>query len=231
MRDGRIAAIGKAGNPWMQDGVTPGMIVGASTEVIAGEGMILTAGAIDAHVHFICPQQVETALAKRRDDDARRRHRPRVGHERDDVHAGSVASRAHARRDRRAARERRVSRQGQRVGRPARCANRCARAPRASSCTRTGGRRRPRSTPRSRLRTSWTCRSRSTPIRSTRWASSRTRCVPSPGARSTRIIPKAPAAGTRRTSSASRASRTCCRRRRTRRGPSPSTRSPSTSTC
>jgi urease subunit alpha len=63
IRDGRIAGIGKAGNPWIQDGVTPGMIVGASTEAIAGEGLILTAGAIDAHVHFICPQQVESAIS------------------------------------------------------------------------------------------------------------------------------------------------------------------------
>jgi urease subunit alpha len=63
LRDGRIAGIGKAGNPWLQDGVTPGMTVGASTEAIAGEGLILTAGAVDAHVHFICPQQVDSALA------------------------------------------------------------------------------------------------------------------------------------------------------------------------
>jgi len=63
IRDGRIAAIGKAGNPLIQSGVTPAMIVGASTEVIAGEGMLLTAGAVDAHVHFICPQQVESAIA------------------------------------------------------------------------------------------------------------------------------------------------------------------------
>ena len=63
IRDGRIVGIGKAGNPWLQDGVGATMIVGASTEVIAGEGMILTAGAIDAHVHFICPQQVEAALS------------------------------------------------------------------------------------------------------------------------------------------------------------------------
>ncbi|GAC1564452.1 MAG: urease subunit alpha [Vulcanimicrobiaceae bacterium] len=62
LRDGRIAAIGKAGNPAIMDGVTPGMIVGAATEAIAGEGLILTAGAIDAHVHFICPQQVDVAL-------------------------------------------------------------------------------------------------------------------------------------------------------------------------
>ena len=63
LRDGRIAGIGKAGNPWLQDGVTAGMIVGASTEAIAGEGMILTAGAIDAHIHFICPQQVDAAIS------------------------------------------------------------------------------------------------------------------------------------------------------------------------
>jgi urease subunit alpha len=63
LRDGRIAGIGKAGNPLLQDGVTPGMIVGASTEAIAGEGMILTAGGVDAHVHFICPQQVAAAIS------------------------------------------------------------------------------------------------------------------------------------------------------------------------
>ncbi len=63
LRDGRIAGIGKAGNPLIQSGVTPGMTVGASTEAIAGEGLILTAGGVDAHVHFICPQQVESAIA------------------------------------------------------------------------------------------------------------------------------------------------------------------------
>jgi urease subunit alpha len=62
LRDGRIAGIGKAGNPLVMDGVTPGMTVGASTEVIAGERAILTAGGIDAHVHFICPQQVTSAI-------------------------------------------------------------------------------------------------------------------------------------------------------------------------
>ena len=59
-RDGRIFAIGKAGNPDIQPGVD--IIVGPSTEVIAGEGSILTAGGIDAHIHFICPQQVDEAL-------------------------------------------------------------------------------------------------------------------------------------------------------------------------
>jgi urease subunit alpha len=61
LRDGRIAAIGKAGNPDTQPGVT--IIIGPGTEIIAGEGRILTAGGIDPHIHFICPQQIEEALA------------------------------------------------------------------------------------------------------------------------------------------------------------------------
>jgi urease subunit alpha len=62
VRDGRISAIGKAGNPDIQDGITPGLAIGASTEIIAGENRILTAGGIDAHIHFISPQQVREAL-------------------------------------------------------------------------------------------------------------------------------------------------------------------------
>ncbi|MBO0766185.1 MAG: urease subunit alpha [Hyphomicrobiaceae bacterium] len=60
LRDGRIAGIGKAGNPDTQPGVT--IVVGPGTEAIAGEGKILTAGGFDAHIHFICPQQIEEAL-------------------------------------------------------------------------------------------------------------------------------------------------------------------------
>ncbi len=60
LKAGRIAAIGKAGNPDIQPGVT--IVVGPGTEVIAGEGKILTAGGIDAHIHYICPQQVDEAL-------------------------------------------------------------------------------------------------------------------------------------------------------------------------
>lgn len=59
----RIIAIGKAGNPDIMDGVTPGMVVGPTTEVIAAEGYLLTAGGIDTHIHFICPQQADEALA------------------------------------------------------------------------------------------------------------------------------------------------------------------------
>jgi urease subunit alpha len=62
IRDGRIAGIGKSGNPHTMEGVTPGMVCGAATEAIAGEGLILTAGGIDSHIHFISPTQVRTAL-------------------------------------------------------------------------------------------------------------------------------------------------------------------------
>ncbi|MGO4377557.1 urease subunit alpha [Pseudoduganella sp. RAF19] len=60
LKNGLIAAIGKAGNPDIQPGVT--MAIGGATEIIAGEGMIVTAGGIDSHIHFICPQQIEEAL-------------------------------------------------------------------------------------------------------------------------------------------------------------------------
>ena len=60
IKSGRISAIGKAGNPDIQPGIT--IPIGAGTEIIAGEGMIITAGGIDTHIHFICPQQIEEAL-------------------------------------------------------------------------------------------------------------------------------------------------------------------------
>ncbi len=63
VKAGMIVGIGKAGNPDVMAGVTPGMVVGVTTEVIAGEGCLLTAGGVDTHIHFICPQQVNEALA------------------------------------------------------------------------------------------------------------------------------------------------------------------------
>ena len=63
VKDGKIKGIGKAGNPDVMAGVHPDLVVGSATEVIAGEKLIVTAGAIDAHVHYICPQQVTEALA------------------------------------------------------------------------------------------------------------------------------------------------------------------------
>src|SRR6266700_5356213 len=60
LRNGRIVAVGKAGNPDVQPNVT--IVIGPGTEIIAGEGKIVTAGGIDTHVHYICPQQIEEAL-------------------------------------------------------------------------------------------------------------------------------------------------------------------------
>src|SRR5260370_3147157 len=63
IKDGRIVKVGKAGNPDTMNGVDPDLVVGAATEVVAGENLIVTAGAIDTHIHFISPQQVEVALS------------------------------------------------------------------------------------------------------------------------------------------------------------------------
>src|SRR5206468_9959687 len=63
IRDGRIVAVGKAGNPDLMAGVSPGMVVGAGTEVIAGEGKIITAGGLDTHINFICQQLVVEELS------------------------------------------------------------------------------------------------------------------------------------------------------------------------
>ncbi len=62
IKNGKICGIGKAGNPDIMDGVDPSLVFGAGTEAIAGEGLILTAGGIDTHIHFISPTQIETAL-------------------------------------------------------------------------------------------------------------------------------------------------------------------------
>jgi len=63
IKDGHISGIGKAGNPLIQDGVTPELVIGPATEILAGEGKILTAGGIDSHIHFIAPQQCYEAIA------------------------------------------------------------------------------------------------------------------------------------------------------------------------
>jgi urease subunit alpha len=63
LRGGRIVGLGKAGNPDIMTGVSPGMVIGAGTEVIAGEGRIVTAGGLDTHIHFICPQLVDEAIS------------------------------------------------------------------------------------------------------------------------------------------------------------------------
>ena len=62
IKDGKIVGIGKSGNPSIMDNVAPNMVVGASTEALSAEGLIVTAGGIDTHIHYICPQQIDTAL-------------------------------------------------------------------------------------------------------------------------------------------------------------------------
>ncbi len=63
VREGRIVAVGKSGNPLTQSGVDPRLVIGPATEIIAGEGKICVAGGVDTHIHFICPQQIETAVS------------------------------------------------------------------------------------------------------------------------------------------------------------------------
>jgi urease subunit alpha len=63
IKDGRIVAVGKSGNPLTQCGVDPRLVIGPGTEIIAAEGRIVTAGGVDTHIHFICPQQIDTAIA------------------------------------------------------------------------------------------------------------------------------------------------------------------------
>ena len=111
IKDGNIFAIGKAGNPDIQPNVT--IVVGPGTEVIAGEGKILTAGGFDTHIHFICPQQVDEALDVRGYLDARRRHWSGARHICDHMHAGAVSSRAHDPGRRRFSRQSRLCRQRQ----------------------------------------------------------------------------------------------------------------------
>ncbi len=92
VRDGRIVGIGKAGNPDTMDGVDPALVIGPSTEIMAGNGRILTAGAIDCHVHLICPQLLDEALGSGHHHDHRRRHRTRRGHQGDHGHAAPGTS-------------------------------------------------------------------------------------------------------------------------------------------
>ena len=95
LRDGVICGIGKAGNPDTQSGVN--IIIGPGTEAIAGEGKIITAGGMDAHIHFICPQQIEEALMSGITHHARRRHRPGPWHAGHHLHTGTMAHCPHDR--------------------------------------------------------------------------------------------------------------------------------------
>ncbi len=205
IRDGRIVALGKAGNPDIADGVHPdARDRRRRPRSSPARGGSSPPAAIDCHVHFICPQIVDEAVAAGHDDADRRRHRPGRGHAGDDLHAGR---RGRSREMLVAldddAGQRAAARQGQHGLARRRCASRCAPAPAGSSCTRTGARRRRRSTPACASPTRPACRSRSTPTRSTRPATWSRRSRRSPAGRSTPTTPRAPAAATRRTSSRS----------------------------
>ena len=149
IRDGRIVAIGKAGNPDIMSGVHPDLVVGPSTEIIAGNGRIVTAGAIDCHVHLICPQIMDEALGGGITTIDRRRHRPRRGQQGDHGHARAPGIwRGCWSRWTRGRSTSRCSARGT-PSAPRACGSSCAAALRVSSCTRTGARPRRRSTPAS----------------------------------------------------------------------------------
>ena len=233
VRDGRIVALGKAGNPDVMDGVDPALAIGPTTEIIAGEGRILTAGAIDCHVHLITPPIVDEAVAAGITTLIGGGTGPAEGTRATTVHAG--------RRGRSARCSARSTRcpvnvlllgKGNTVSRRGAARAGARPAPAASSCTRTGARRRPRSTP--------ACASRERDRRAGGDAHRHAQRGRLPRVdarrdrrprRSTPTTPRARAAATRRTSSRSPRTRTCCRRRRTRRARTRSTRSPSTWTC
>ena len=163
LKDGRIVGIGKAGNPDIQPGVD--IIIGPGTEVIAGEGKIVTAGGIDCHIHFICPQQIEDALYSGVTTMMGGGTGPGARHPRHDLHARAVAHRPHAAGGRGLADESRLLRQGQHqqarrhqgAGRGRRLR---AEAARGLGHDARGDRQLPDASP-----TAWTCRWRSTPTR------------------------------------------------------------------
>ena len=227
VRDGRIVGLGKAGNPDVMDGVDPGLVIGPSTEVLAGNGQILTAGAIDCHVHLICRAGDRGAGLRRHDAD-RRRHRTGRGTKATTVTPGAWnLARMLEALD--ACRERRVARQGQHVGGSAReqleggarvqaarglglDAGRHRRVPAGGRRVGRAGRAAHRHAQRGRLRGGHHRRDR-------RAGDSR---LPHRGRR------RRPRAGHHH---GRRRWPTCCRRRRTRPARTPSTRSTSTSTC
>ena len=112
IKNGRIVKVGKAGNPDTMDGVDPELIVGASTEVIAGENLIVTAGGVDSHIHFISPQQIYEAISNGITTMIGGGHRSRHRHGGNHLHAGRVESGANVASRRSMAYEFRLSRQG-----------------------------------------------------------------------------------------------------------------------
>ena len=231
VRDGRIVAIGKAGNPDIMDGVTPASRSGPPTEIIAGNGKILTAGAIDCHVHLICPQIARGGARLRGDDDHRRRHRAGRGDAGDHRTPGRLEPGPDARGARRMAGQLRSAGQGEHRFRRRRCGNSCGPARRVQAARGLGLDARPRSTPACGSATPPACRPPCTPTRSTRPASSRPRSRRSPG-RTIHAYHTEGAGGGHAPDIITVAGEpTSCPRRPTRPVRTRSTRSTSTSTC
>ena len=156
LKEGRIAAIGKAGNPDIQPGVT--IVIGPGTEIIAGEGKILTAGGFDTHIHFICPQQVDEALYSGVTSMLGGGTGPAAGTNATTCTPGPVASRPHDPGGRCVPGQSRLCRQGQCLAARRRWRKWSRPAPVRSSCTRTGAPRRRRSTAACRWPRNTTCR-------------------------------------------------------------------------
>ena len=168
IRDGRIVGIGRSGNPAIADGVDPALVIGVSTDVISGEGKILTAGGFDSHVHFLSPSQITEALAAGLTTLGGGGTGPVGGVQGDHRHARRLAPEADPPLAGRVPGQPAAAGQGQHgVGRRVRGAG-ARRARAATSCTRTGGPRRPPSTRPCAGRRSGVCRSPCTPTRSTR---------------------------------------------------------------
>ena len=97
IRDGRITALGHAGNPETMDGIHPDLVIGPSTEVMAGNGLIMTAGTVDTHVHYVQPDMLEEALAAGTTTVVGGGHRPDRRLQGDPGHPGAVVDRSDAR--------------------------------------------------------------------------------------------------------------------------------------
>jgi urease alpha subunit len=228
LKNGMIAAIGKAGNPDIQSGVT--MAIGGATEIIAGEGMIVTAGGVDTHIHFICPQQIEEALMSGvttmlgggtgpATGTAATTCTPGPWH----LHAMLAAADAFPMN---------LGFMGKgNVSLPGPLEEQIRQARSGLNCTRTGAARRLPSTTVLTWQNGWMCRWRCTRIRSTKAASWKLRWPRSRTAPSILSIPRVPAAAMRPTSLPQSGRTTCCRHRPTRPARSPSIRSTSTWTC
>ena len=233
MRDGRIVALGKAGNPDTMDGVHPELVIGPSTEIIAGNGLILTAGAVDCHVHLICPTRSPEALGSGITTLIGGGTGPAEGTKATTVTPGRLVPGPDAGGAGRVAGERALLGKGNTVGAERAAGAAAGRRRRVQAARGLGHHARPRSTPACGwpTQTGVQVAIHTDTLNEAGFVEDTLRRDRAAG-RSTRTTPRARAAGTRRTSSPSPAQpQRAARRRPTRPGRTPSTPSPSTSTC